>query len=199
MKNGLFGQRRDFFIKKWLQFKFTLIFLFIIVVGNILFGAYIYEKLNETLMYYMYVSHTTDVSNTWEIIGTLMIEPTLWTAVIFLTLFLIIIYIVTKKLSQGLDIVSKDLIEMKNGNLATEPEIPDSSSIKKLKKLYYEFKQGLNENVSNTKENAAEFNTSLDKVIASTDNKDKADVIKTLEDLEQSHSKLQSSINKIQL
>jgi methyl-accepting chemotaxis protein len=200
MGNKKYKPRRDYFIKKWLQFKFSLVFVAVIIAGNTIFGAYIYNEIKKNLRHYLYTSHTR-LSNTWEIIEKVVIESSLWSIVIFFFIFLIVIYLITKRLTKRFHIIFNDLRLLKSGDLTGKCDVssPASDTVKKLTNSYGELKTYLRTNINEIKGNITKLNAALDKLESCANDKDKEGVGASLEELESCYNKVQSNINKINI
>jgi methyl-accepting chemotaxis protein len=190
--------RKDYFIKKWFQFRFSLIFIIVIILTNTAFGFYVLNRTKKYLDHYLYASHAK-FSNTWEVISPVLMKTSLWSIIILLIIFLILIYLITKIFSNGFSIFAKDLKLLKSGVLISDFKISKPEEIKNLSEDYKEVKKYLRQSIIETNESIIKLDSILDRLEGYVNTKDKEGVTATLEELEPGSSRLHEAINKINI
>ena len=190
------NQRKDYFVKKWMQFKFSLIFIISIIIANTIYGNYIYNKTKEYLDYHLYSSHTK-LGNTWEVLSPVFFETSLWAAVILILLFLLIIFIVSKRYSKGFIALSKDIEAMSAGDLLSNLSDEQPREVANLSEDYREVKKLLISNISDSKEAITKLSLTLEKLDDYINKNDRGGVLATIEELEFHYVRLEDNMNQI--
>jgi methyl-accepting chemotaxis protein len=196
METGDIQPRKDYFIKKWLQFKFTFIFIITIIFGNILFGGYVFKVMRQHLNYHLYSSHSK-LKSTWEVIEGAVLKTSVVSIISFVILFLIVIYLITKRLSRGFDEISNDLKVMNTGDIRGECDVVGPPTISDLLKDFNDIKCNLRANINESKDTISKLNTALDKLDNCTSGKDKRGIVEVFEELESYNNELTNKINRI--
>jgi signal transduction histidine kinase len=198
MGNGVSNLRKDYFIKKWLQFRFSLIFIIAIIFANTAFGIFVLRRTKTYLDYYLYTSHTK-ISNTWEVISPVLIKTSFWSLIVLLIIFLILIYLITKRFSDGFSIFAKDIKLLRTGVLLSDFKVSKPEEVKKLSENYKEVKKYLQESISESKESVIKLGSILNKLEDYINAKDKEGVSASLKELESGNRRLQDMISKINI
>lgn len=81
-------RRRDFFVKKWFQARFILIFLLVLLAGGGIFASRTYRQSQSLLRNSLYSAHSTTVG-TWEILRARIVRSNLDMCVTVLALALV--------------------------------------------------------------------------------------------------------------
>ena len=192
------NRRRDFFIKKWLQFKFSLIFVLFIILGNVVFGTYVYRRIKEHLNYYLFTSHS-NLNNTWEIIDDVVLQTTFWSVLIFFIAFFLLIYLISHHISNDLHVISDDLEDLKSGNITETCGTVKSETINNLKNYYVDAKCNIKSCIDELKGDIAAINNELSSIEDSIAEKDSVGLPASFDKLDSYYNKLQSTLENIKI
>lgn len=189
------NQRKDFFVKKWVQFKFTLIFIITIIICNTAYGIYVFDKVKKYLNYELYRSHT-NLKSTWDIIYPVVYDTSIISFIILILAFIALIYFITRRYSKSFNALSDDLSLLNTGDLVNDFNSLNNRDIDNISKDYMEAKNFLKVNIATAKENVSKLDSIVEKLNSSVSNRDKKGVTASIEEMEYYYNKLQNSINK---
>lgn len=89
-----FGQRRDFFVKKWFQTRIILYYLLILLAGGSALAYVIYRRAVATLRYCLFRGHSRECS-TWELLREQVVDTNVTATIIAMALAIVAVFLIS--------------------------------------------------------------------------------------------------------